>query len=374
MNQNVFSLAHIAQLQILLLPVQPIRRDTHVEHCNLIKQFTRIPIRDIPTDPRGPAAQCTALPTSTGTLLLNYIQAYSKSQVYLEEFQLSRRVLGIIGVLDCSEWDDLSQGKAEFDLLLKQHPQVLATRCYAFSASEAQKDNVEGLVVIPTVGNLHFYMATLLADFCASLLHGLSDLAFALEKRLVVEGPSENIRPDVLAVLNSRDSMSSISRTSTPDLSRRSSTPLPIDVVDQPTNKRFSTIPDASILDRSNRRKMQGRVLKLKADVRCLAGRWGEATTLYNESIIISKTTGDDVWHASAAENLILLQALFLWMTVKEVSPPSMRFQTCLILYQNNRVPDRQAKRSRLCKRLGHQRYANGQNATPKCSLCTGEA
>ena len=313
------SLASIAQLKILLVPVQPIRREVHSEHTALIKQFTKIPVRDVPTDPRGPAAPCTALPTSNGSLLFQYLEAYPRSQAYLEEFQLSRRVLGLIGVLDCSEWDDLQEGKLEFDRLVKQHPQVLATRLFAFHPSEAQQDDVEGLVVIPNVGDPNFYMATLMADFSASLLHGLSDLASAMEKRLAVEGPSEAIIPDVLAPLNTRTSTSSIVRTSTPDAFRRTSTPNPTDSMDG-NSKRFSTIPDVSAMDKSNRRKMQGRVLKLKADLRTLAGRWSEATNLYNEAIVISKTTSDDVWHASAAENLIMLQAMSIWVSAKEVS------------------------------------------------------
>lgn len=177
MSQHVLSLGSNATIQVLLVPVQPVKRTSYAQLAALIRNFTRIRLRDVPTDPRGPAAApLSASPTASGSLLFNYVDVYSRSQAYLYEFQLSRRTLGIIGIVDCAEWDDLEEAQQEFQRLLGQHPTVLATRCYAFNPQDGQNDNVDGLVVIPNVGDMHFYVATLLADFAASVLHGLSDV------------------------------------------------------------------------------------------------------------------------------------------------------------------------------------------------------
>ena len=178
MTEATLSFAFVAQIQVLLVPIQPIKRATYAKHCALVRSIARIPIRDIPTDPRGPSASLSAQPTSNGAILLHYVDSYSRSQAYLHEFQTSRRVLGIIGVLDCAEWDDLTEAQAEFTRLLSKHPKVLASRCYAFDPSDSQRDDVVdgNVVVIPNVGDLNFYMSTLLADFSASLLHELSNM------------------------------------------------------------------------------------------------------------------------------------------------------------------------------------------------------
>jgi hypothetical protein len=165
-----------------LIPVQPIKRAVFEHYAGVISSFTRIALRDIPPDARASAqAQCSALPSSNGSVLLRYMDNYSRSQTALDEFEYSRRIVGAIGIMDCREWLEedggLGEGLQEFNNSLQAHPAPLATRCFAFNQSDDQSE-IQGtaLVSVPSVGDLRFYMGTLLADFCASILHELSNM------------------------------------------------------------------------------------------------------------------------------------------------------------------------------------------------------
>ena len=43
-------------------------------------------------------------------------------------------------------------------------------RCFAFEPSENQADDTKGLIMIPNVGQLGFYMSTMISDFASELL------------------------------------------------------------------------------------------------------------------------------------------------------------------------------------------------------------
>lgn len=317
----------VATIRVLLVPVQPIKRDTYAQHCALIRRFSRIALRDVPVDPRGPAAQLSAQPFSRGSVLFDYVDSYNKAQTYLEEFQVSRRLLGVIGICQCDEWDgSLDEARVEFNRILGQHPQALAHRCYAFDPPEDLPDNVEGLVVVPSVGDLNFYISTLLADFTASLLHEMSNLASNLDTRSTVNTPRD---PTTSAALRPH----TLRRSTLPELPSLTGTNEAIDrtvSATPPSHRapsRLSTM-GADVMaagDRSTKRKMQSRLLKLKADLRALAGRWDEAQAMYEEAINTFKLTSDDVWLAAALEASIMLALLKMWYNSTVRSRLSMR-------------------------------------------------
>ena len=90
---------------------------------------------------------------------------------------MSRRVLGVIGIIDAQEWPELTDALEEFNTIVTGLRFIpLATRCYAFDLGEGQTDEVKGVVVVPDIGGLAFYMGTLLVDLAASILHELSNL------------------------------------------------------------------------------------------------------------------------------------------------------------------------------------------------------
>lgn len=328
MIEHDLAFSSVASLRVLLVPVQPIKRDVYAKHCALIRKFTRIALRDVPVDPRGPSvAQLSAQPFSRGCVLFDYLDSYSKAQGYLEELQLSRRVVGVIGIVQSDEWQDgsgsgcLDEARSEFERLLGQHPQCLASRCYAFDPPEGMPDNVEGMVMVPSVGDLNFYISTLLADFAASILHELSNLASYLDTRTYVSTPRDpnasrptNYRRSTLPELPGKlDRSVNIERTAsaTPPQKTRTASRLS-SIGSGVVGSTTSDTNTAAAADKSTKRKMQARLLKLKADLRALAGRWEEASHMYDEAIQTFKIMSDDVWHASALENATMLAVIQL--------------------------------------------------------------
>lgn len=57
-----------------------------------------------------------------------------------------------------------------------QYPTVIATRCFAFDPTETQPDDTKGLIMIPNVGNMSFYMSTMICDFASEILSQFSML------------------------------------------------------------------------------------------------------------------------------------------------------------------------------------------------------
>jgi hypothetical protein len=170
------SFARHATLEVLLVPVSPIKRPTFARHAHQIRSYSRIAVRDIPPDSRGERAPLSASPRSKGHTLFTFVDGHARSAAYLEDFDPSRRLFGVIGIVDCAEWDDLREAHAEFQHVLRRHPRVFATRCYAFSPREGHKDDVDGIVTIPSVGDPGFYISTLLADLASTILYELSNM------------------------------------------------------------------------------------------------------------------------------------------------------------------------------------------------------
>lgn len=52
----------------------------------------------------------------------------------------------------------------------------MATRCFAFDPSETQEDDTKGLIMIPNVGNMSFYMSTMICDFASEILEQFASL------------------------------------------------------------------------------------------------------------------------------------------------------------------------------------------------------
>jgi hypothetical protein len=55
-------------------------------------------------------------------------------------------------------------------LTFMQYPTAVATRCFAFDPTENQPDDTKGLIMIPNVGNMSFYMSTMICDFASEIL------------------------------------------------------------------------------------------------------------------------------------------------------------------------------------------------------------
>lgn len=122
-----------------------------------------------------------------GAILLDYqiptTYASSHSLEFLSEFQLYRRVHGIIGVLDSTESSsNLSDAVSTFHSALKDLPATTAVKAIAFDASDGQMEEVkrvgdkEGLVAVPRSAEPELHLKRILAEFCSSILREFSNL------------------------------------------------------------------------------------------------------------------------------------------------------------------------------------------------------
>jgi len=105
---------------------------------------------------------------------------------FLSEFQLHRRVHAIIGILDPTEHPlttgGLGAGLASFHESLKDLPHTFATKVFGFGPSARQMEEAraikeaEGLVLIPTTGDVKLYLDAIVADFASDVLREFSNM------------------------------------------------------------------------------------------------------------------------------------------------------------------------------------------------------
>ncbi|GAA5864034.1 hypothetical protein JCM1840_000679 [Sporobolomyces johnsonii] len=365
-----------ARIQILLVPVHPIKRSKFERYAQLIRGFGKIPLADVPPDRRGERAIFSSSPTTPGHLLFDYLTpttyAPSHPLSFLSELQVNRRIQGIIGILDATEYTDKSLGTAlaGFQNSLQALPKTFATKVYGFDPSEKQLDEgrkfkeSEGLVMVPGAGDVSFFLKTLLADFASEVLWEFSNMAAQLESRTNIPTPQET--PGAASpfsfVPHKANARTSISAYAAPSKSS-SASPVPVKP-QQPVNLTSLGIapppqsrtalgqwggsasgnqegfmygssiasnmavqpsvapsppPGSVLVDQRARKRVAGREKKLMGDMWLLAGRLNDAIASYNEAISLTKAWQDQVWQASALEGLAV--ALVIQATLPKTSP-----------------------------------------------------
>ncbi|KAG0167730.1 hypothetical protein DFQ30_005723 [Apophysomyces sp. BC1015] len=278
-----------------------------------------------------------------GQMHFQFLTNYKRDHVHLEDFQPHRRIFGVIGIMDCQEWKDkdLSEGYRAFVKTLDKYPTAIATRCFAFDPTETQADDTKGLIMIPNVGNMSFYMSTMICDFASEILNQFSTIAARIERLQILESPilahsrGENkivpqpstSSPNPAAEFNRHNrasqpppiptqstSSSFLKRASTTATSRSPNfspaTPPPVPTMTRSTSAQGVSTPDLG----KTKRRTPGRIKKLLADFYLLAGRLPDAVSHYNQAIEMTKSQSDHLWYASAIEGLtcatILLEYL----------------------------------------------------------------
>ncbi|GAA5872900.1 hypothetical protein JCM8547_003260 [Rhodosporidiobolus lusitaniae] len=334
-----------ARIQILLVPVHPIKRTRFDRHVQLLRRFDRIPLADVPPDRRGDRAVFSSSPSTPGNLLFDYLtpSSYAPQQPlsFLSELQTHRRVQGIIGILDATEYKgkSLSSALAAFQNGLKDLPKTFATKVYGFDPSEEQLDEgrkfkeSEGLVLLPGEGDVGFFLKTVLADFASDVLWEFSNMAAQLESRTSIPTPQEpSPHPLSLTTHSNRNSISSLHDRPLSPISTKPHLPLHLTSLGIPPPPQSRTTanhgsaggtaaeapaygpggaapsppPSSQLVDARARKRVAGREKKLMGDMWLLAGRLQEAITCYNEAIALTKAWQDQVWQASALEGLVV--------------------------------------------------------------------
>lgn len=197
---------------VFLVPIQPISPTTFDSIVRLIKQFSTLPLSELSLPSSSPPPSPSCNPSSTHLppqLLLNFDSSafFSPSSSYhgfLHPFQPHRKPFGIIGIIDCSLWGPsndhppppnsqqstrrpashppptartLSDALRSFEILLAtHHPRTPVGRCLGFYPTESQPDDVEGLTLIPHVGDQTFYLQRLIAEFASDLIRSIHHL------------------------------------------------------------------------------------------------------------------------------------------------------------------------------------------------------
>ncbi|BGP40785.1 hypothetical protein JCM10449v2_004750 [Rhodotorula kratochvilovae] len=371
-----------AKLQILLVPVHPIKRSKFDRHVQQLRRFASIPLAEVPPDRRGERAVFSSSPNTPGNLLFEYLTpttyAPTHPLAFLSEFQVHRRIQGIIGIIDATEYKDKSLGTAlaSFQASLKDLPKTFATKVYGFDPTEEQLDEArklkenEGLIMVPGAGDVSFFLKTVLADFASDVLFDFSNMAAQLESRTSIPTPQET--PGAAApfsfVPNKPTAQSTI--TSYASNHRRTDSPVsskpqqPVNLaslgIAPPPQSRTAHGPlggstsgnrdgflyntsiqanmstqagaapspplGSQLVDARARKRVAGREKKLMGDMWLLSGRLNEAINAYNDAIGLTKAWADQVWQASALEGLVV--ALVIQATQPKGSqgnyPPSL--------------------------------------------------
>ncbi|ORX93503.1 Trs120-domain-containing protein [Basidiobolus meristosporus CBS 931.73] len=320
MKPTFLSLTDPCKTTVLIVPVGDIKPAAFQKYASLISKFNVINISDItpyfgatgaksPTFPQEAAdnradekARFTTNLFKEGSIHFNFITSYDKELAYLEQFQIYRQVLGVIGIIQCQGSTNLSEEYQKFTSTLNQYSTCLVNRCYAFEPSDSQADDTKGVIMIPNVGNVTFYMNTMICDFASSMLNAFGTMAASIESSPAIPSPKscdKHLSTPAATPSNAFPPAGNFLRSPSPN-------------VDSPTSATSLSTPfSASTPDARVRKRTQGRIYKLVSDLYLMAGKLPDALATYTNAIETTRNNTDFMWHASALEGyycaLILL-------------------------------------------------------------------
>mmetsp|Transcript_8846 Transcript_8846/g.27406 ORF Transcript_8846/g.27406 Transcript_8846/m.27406 type:complete len:1069 (+) Transcript_8846:178-3384(+) len=170
------------QLRVTLVPVGDISPSKFKQYASFIQSsFECVDLFSITRPTRKPSAPSPFKYQSwqTGKIYMNMVaqRVHDQSNNDWQEFQLHRKVLGVIGIIDCSTYTDLSVGEQEFVMLLKeQFPPSVASRCFAFEPLPDQQDldrsTTTHVIMIPNAREelLRMYLSEWMLDFALTIM------------------------------------------------------------------------------------------------------------------------------------------------------------------------------------------------------------
>ncbi|CAG8557002.1 9111_t:CDS:2 [Cetraspora pellucida] len=263
-----------ARIRILLVPVHPIKAATFHQKVELVKNYTIVKLGDVPPDMRG-----GQYATICGTFLS----------------------ILVIGIMDCCEWTNLNDGYKKFMDIYKNYSSSVAYRCFAFDPAENQPDDTKGLIMFPNDGKIGFYMSTMISDFTSNILTEFGALASSIERKSIIHSPkipASNVTSTNGSLPQNGRYSSPTNSYSSPDLKSVQISTMPltppsqamttaglggttagVNLKDNPLHGRsFSASTLVNIpSDMKLKRRAQGRVYKLIADLFLMAGRLPDA-------------------------------------------------------------------------------------------------
>lgn len=333
-----------ARIRVLLVPVGPIKKATFERHVKMLRQHNSVKLEEVWMGPRTENSFFSQNVPHEGQLYFQFVTSYNGEHQYLEEFQMHRRVFGVIGIMDCQEWPDgnMTAGYQHFQQLLTKYPSAVANQCFAFDPSEQHPDDLRGggVIMIPNVGNTSSYLRVLICDLTRTILAEFENIAGAIGKRQDIESPSPAISLYARNGPNSGPMPSAASVSSMPDMSVNGMKPLTappsaMTTSGTSTHQRsmssagFATVNSgnqylqtAVVTDQRLRKRTAARAQKLYGDLYLMAGRLSDAVTSYQAVIEVTKSNSDFMWNASAMEGLYCAVVLlaFIQADISQIS------------------------------------------------------
>ncbi|ORZ04550.1 TRAPP II complex [Lobosporangium transversale] len=314
---DVVNFTSAARIRVLLVPVGPIKKATFENRVKMLRQHNSVKLEEVWMGPRTENSFFSQNVPHEGQLYFNFTTSYSAEHQYLEEFQMHRRVFGVIGIMDCQEWPDgnMAAGHQRFQQILSKYPSAIANQCFAFDPSEQHPDDLRGggVIMIPNVGNTSSYLRVLICDLARTILTEFENIASAIGKRQDIESPN----PAVSVYARHGPMPLTASVTSMPDMSTLTAPPSAMTTSGSSTHSRalssagFTSIASgnqyvqsAVMTDQRLRKRTAARAQKLYGDLYLMAGRISDAVSSYQSVIEATKSNSDFLWQANAMEGL----------------------------------------------------------------------
>ncbi|KAF9929847.1 hypothetical protein FBU30_001160 [Linnemannia zychae] len=315
-----------ARIRVLLVPVGPIKKATFERHVKMLRQHNSVRLEEVWMGPRTENSFFSQSVPHEGQLYFQFVTSYNTEHQYLEEFQMHRRIFGVIGIMDCQEWPDgnMTAGYQQFQQLLSKYPSAVANQCFAFDPSEKHPDDLRGggVIMIPNVGNTSSYLRVLICDLTRTILTEFENIAGAIGKRQDIEPPNPAVSVYTRNGPNVGPLPLASNVSSMPDMSVNGIKPLtapPSAMTTSGTSNHQRSLSSAGftsmntsnqyhqpsvVTDQRLRKRTAARAQKLYGDLYLMAGRLSDAVTSYQTVIEATKSNSDFLWHASAMEGL----------------------------------------------------------------------
>jgi hypothetical protein len=231
-----------------------------------------------------------------------------------------KRVLGVIGVVDCAQVKQVRETCELFrERVEKEFPDAIKIQCFAFNPQEDLPDEKDIVVIPPTLGNSakqEFYLNTWIADFAAGILQHVIQAASnkdviptplsifdqaALHAKTQTADPFDSFSPNPL--LDLAQALPEISPSPAASQSKTFSNPAAAAIASVANSASISSNGPANMSQRLKKIR-SGRIQKLMGDFSLLIGSPSDAAIFYQAAADISKSCGDILWRAAALEDL----------------------------------------------------------------------
>ncbi|KAJ3364329.1 hypothetical protein HDU91_002647 [Kappamyces sp. JEL0680] len=281
--QDTNDLLEKTQLKIIVVPISPLTKADFLVYLGLLKQFSTVSLAEL-TPPDSKTEELH----HDGCIHFDFTTSYNKELAPLEEIELSRQVLG--------------------------YPTSLAHRCFGFEPKEDQQDDTKGLILIPHVGDMSFYIQTMINDFTADILLAMGLMAGQLERKSSIVGPVL-----VSPLFSTGDGPLSGDGASGPV---QILVPAQGNGISTPASTKISDVPDtpstpqgvATSLQNMEKVKKRtpSRAQKLLGDLYLMAGRRDLAINCFVTAMEGAKLNNDYQWQAAALEGYVCAQLVSL--------------------------------------------------------------